>query len=56
MMMNLQPCQGPKEEEDITIKEIKKAVKKAIEILLSKLDPNDTLTEDLFTAYAALEE
>ena len=42
--------------EDITIKEIKKAVKKAIEILLSKLDPNDTLTEDLFTAYAALEE
>ena len=41
MMMNLQPCQGPKEEEDITIKEIKKAVEKAIEILLRKLDPND---------------
>ena len=43
-------------EEDITIKEIKKAVEKAIEILLPKLDPNDTLTGDLFTAYAALEE
>ena len=43
-------------EEDITLKEIKKAVEKAIEILLPKLDPNDTLTGDLFTAYAALEE
>jgi hypothetical protein len=43
-------------EEDITIKEIKKAVMKAIQILLSKLDLNDTLTGDLFIAYAALEE
>ena len=39
-------------EEDITIKEIKKAVMKAIQILLSKLDLNDTLTGDLFVAYA----
>ena len=43
-------------EEDITIKEIKKALMKAIEILLSKLDPNDTLTGGLFIAYTALEE
>jgi hypothetical protein len=42
--------------EDIAIKEIKKAVAKAIQILLSKLDPNDTLTGDLSIAYAALEE
>jgi hypothetical protein len=47
---------GSKRGEDITIKEIKKAVAKAIQILLSKLDPNDTLTGDLSIAYAALEE
>ena len=41
-------------EEDITIKEIKKAVMEAIQILLSKLDLNDTLTGDLFVAYASL--
>jgi hypothetical protein len=43
-------------EEDIAIKEIKKAVEKAIQILLSKLNPNDRLMEDLSIAYAALEE
>lgn len=43
-------------EEDITIKEIKKAVEKAIQILLSKLNPSDRLMEDLSIAYAALEE
>jgi hypothetical protein len=42
--------------EDIAIEEIKKAVKKAIQILLSKLDPNDRLMEYLSIAYAALEE
>ena len=47
---------GSKRGEDITIKEIKKAVAKAIQVLSSKLDPNDTLTGDLFIAYAALEE
>jgi len=47
---------GSKRGEDITIKEIKKAVAKAIQVLSSKLDPNDTLTRDLFIAYAALEE
>ena len=47
---------GSKRGEDITIKEIKKAVAKAIQVLSSKLDPNDTLTQDLFIAYAALEE
>jgi hypothetical protein len=43
-------------EKDIAIKEIKKAVEKAIQILLSKLNPNDRLMEDLSIAYAALEE
>jgi hypothetical protein len=43
-------------EKDIAIKEIKKAVQKAIQILLSKLNPNDRLMEDLSIAYAALEE
>jgi hypothetical protein len=43
-------------EEYITIKEIKKAVMKSIEVLLTKLDPTDTLTADLSIAYAALEE
>jgi hypothetical protein len=42
--------------EDIAIEEIKKAVAKAIQILLRKLDPDDTLTGDLSIAYAALEE
>jgi hypothetical protein len=42
--------------EDIAIKEIKKAVAKAIQILLSKLNPNDRVMEDLSIAYAALEE
>jgi hypothetical protein len=42
--------------EDIAIKEIKKAVAKAIQILLGKLDPNDTLAGDLSITYAALEE
>ena len=42
--------------EDITIKEIKKAVAKAIQILLGKLDPDDTLIGDLSITYAALEE
>ena len=54
--MNLRPYQGPKRGEDITIKEIKKAVAKAIQVLLSKLDPSDRLMEDLSMAYAALEE
>ena len=56
MMMNLRPYQGPKEGEDITIKEIKKAVEKAIQVLSSKLNPSDRLMEDLSIAYAALEE
>jgi hypothetical protein len=43
-------------EKDVAIKEIKKAVEKAIQILLSKLNPNDRLMEDLSIAYAALEE
>jgi hypothetical protein len=42
--------------EDVAIKEIKKAVVKSIKLLLSKLNPSDRLTEDLFIAYAALEE
>jgi hypothetical protein len=42
--------------EDIAIKEIKKAVVKAIQILLSKLNPRDRLMQDLSIAYAALEE
>src|SRR6476661_7318135 len=42
--------------EDITIKEINKAVMKSIQVLLSKLDPSDRLMEDLSMAYAALEE
>jgi hypothetical protein len=42
--------------EDIAIEEIKKAVAKAIQILLGKLDPSDRLMEDLSIAYAALEE
>jgi hypothetical protein len=42
--------------EAIPIKELKKAVSKAIEVLSSKIDPNDTLTSDLFNAYAALTE
>jgi hypothetical protein len=42
--------------EDVAIKEIKKAVEKAIQILLSKLGPSDELMEHLFIAYAALEE
>ena len=43
-------------EEDIAIKEIKKAVMKAIQILLSKLDPSDELIEHLSIAYAYLRE
>lgn len=35
------------------IKDIKKAVAKAIEVLLSKLDANDSLKPDLFDAHAA---
>jgi hypothetical protein len=42
--------------EDITIKELKKAIAKSIQVLLSKLDPSDRLMEDLSMAYAALEE
>ena len=42
--------------EDIAIQEIKKAVMKAIKILLGKLDPTDRLMEALPIAYAALEE
>jgi len=42
--------------EDITIKELKKAVAKSIQVLLSKLDPSDRLMEELSMAYAALEE
>ena len=42
--------------EDIAIEEIKKAVAKAIQILLGKLNPSDRLMEDLSIAYAALEE
>jgi hypothetical protein len=42
--------------DDISLKEIKKAVAKAIQILLSKLNPSDRLMEDLSIAYAALEE
>jgi hypothetical protein len=42
--------------EDIAIEEIKKAVAKAIQILLRKLDPDDTLTGDLSIAFAALKE
>jgi hypothetical protein len=42
--------------EDITIKEIKIAVEKAIQVLLSKLDPSDRLMVDLSMAYAALKE
>ena len=47
---------GSKRGEDITIKEIKKAVAKAIQVLSSKLNPSDRLMEDLSIAYAALEE
>ena len=47
---------GSKKGEDITIKEIKKAVAKAIQVLSSKLNPSDRLMEDLSIAYAALEE
>ena len=47
---------GSKRGEDITIKELKKAVAKSIQVLLSKLDPSDRLMEDLSIAYAALEE
>ena len=47
---------GSKRGEDITIKEIKKAVAKSIQVLLSKLNPSDRLMEDLSIAYAALEE
>ena len=43
-------------EEDVAIKEIKKAVMKAIQILLSKLDPSDELIEHLSIAYAYLIE
>jgi hypothetical protein len=42
--------------EDIAIEEIKKAVAKAIQIVLGKLNPSDRLMEDLSIAYAALEE
>jgi hypothetical protein len=42
--------------EDISIKETKKAVAKAIQILLRKLDPDDTLIGDLLIAYTALQE
>ncbi|HEY6165521.1 MAG TPA: hypothetical protein VIW25_11465 [Nitrososphaeraceae archaeon] len=42
--------------EDIAIEEIKKAVVKAIQILLGKLKPSDGLMENLSIAYAALEE
>ena len=42
--------------EDIAIEEIKKAVAKAIQILLGKLKPSDGLIENLSIAYAALEE
>jgi hypothetical protein len=42
--------------EDIAIEEIKKAVAKAIQILLGKLNPSDILMENLSIAYAALEE
>ena len=42
--------------EDIAIEEIKKAVAKAIQILLGRLNPSDRLMENLSIAYAALEE
>jgi hypothetical protein len=42
--------------EVIAIKEIKKAVEKAIQILLSKVDPSDVLMEHLSTAYTSLME
>ena len=42
--------------EDIAIEEIKKAVVKAIQILLGKLKPSDGLMKNLSIAYAALEE
>src|ERR1043166_5669623 len=41
--------------EDIAIEEIKKAVVKAIQILLGKIKPSDGLMGDLSIAYAALE-
>jgi hypothetical protein len=46
--------------EDVPIKEIKKAVMKAIQVLLNRIGPNndtnDTLAADLFNAYSALTE
>ena len=42
--------------EDIAIEEIKKAVAKAIQILLRKLNPDDILMGDLSIAYAAIKE
>jgi hypothetical protein len=42
--------------EDIAIEEIKKAVAKAIQILLSKPNTSDRLIENLSIAYAALKE
>jgi hypothetical protein len=41
-----------KRREDIATKEIKKAVAKAIQILLSKLNPSEELMENLSIAYA----
>jgi hypothetical protein len=40
--------------EAIPVKDIKKAIAKAIKVLLSRLDADDNLTPDLFDAYAAL--
>jgi hypothetical protein len=40
--------------EAIPVKDIKKAVAKAIKVLLSRPDADDNLTPDLFDAYAAL--